>query len=104
MRSWHNHYEQARDVHLDDILDLVSRYNNHPRPAERKARLREWLSQHDRLDAYILPSPSGWHNLGARYGNEPHEYVSFTVDKDPDLDALLKKAPRGVNPCIKEES
>lgn len=92
MRHWHNPFEEARDVRLDDILDLVSRYNNHRRPAEREAQLREWLSQHDRLDAYILPSPSGWHSLGARYGNKPHEYVSFTADKGPALDALFARS------------
>ena len=94
MRHWHNPFEEARDVRLDDILDLVSRYNNHlvQHVDERKARLREWLSQHDRLDADILPSPSGWHNLGARYGNEPHEYVSFTLNKGPDLDALFARS------------
>jgi hypothetical protein len=72
----------------------VSRYNNRlvQHVDEHKAQLREWLSQHDRLDAYILPSPSGWHNLGARYGNEPHEYVCFTADKGPDLDALFARS------------
>ena len=72
----------------------MSRYNNRlvQHVDEHKAQLREWLSQHDRLDAYILPSPSGWHNLGARYGNEPHEYVCFTADKGPDLDALFARS------------
>jgi len=98
MRSWHNPWKEALDVPLADIVRLVSRYSNNPDPSATEARLWVWLSHHNTLDAYLLPSPSGWHNLGARYGDEPHEYVSFTADKGPELEALLKKATPGVNP------
>ena len=98
MRRWFNHYEEARDVSLDDIIALVSRYNNHPDPVARAAQIRECLAQHKHLDAYILPSPSGWHNLGARYGDEAHEYVCFTADRGAELDALLASSTPGTNP------
>ena len=91
-RHWTNPWEEALDVPLEEIIRLVSRYNNSPDPAAREASIREWLSQHDKLDAYILPSPSGWHSLGARYGNEGSEYISFPADKGPELEALLAKA------------
>jgi hypothetical protein len=41
-----------------------------------------WLLAHwaqggrDKLDAYILPQPSGDHSLGVRYGAEGSEYYS----------------------------
>ena len=98
VRNWHNPLEEALDVPLADIVRLVSKYNDHPDPAANEARIWESLSMLDRLDAYVLPSPSGWHELGARYGDQPHQYVSFTADKGPDLEALLKKATRGGNP------
>ena len=92
MRHWKNPWETARDVLLEDIIVLVSRYNNHPRPEERAEVLRRWLAQHEKLDAYIIPAPSGWHSLGARYGNGEAEYVSFTADAGPELEALLAKS------------
>ena len=90
MRYWHNHYEEARDVRLDDIFDVVAA--NHPRPAERKAQLHKIVEHYEAIDAYIIPSPSGYHSLGARYGNLPHEYASFTTDRSPELDALLARS------------
>lgn len=104
MRHWHNHFREARDVGLDEIISLVSRYNNNPDPAGREAQIRMWLSQHKKLDAYILPQPSGWHSLGVRYGNEPHEYVSLTADRGPELDALLAGSTPSTSPNIKEEA
>ena len=92
MRHWINPWAEARDVLLDDIITLVARYNNHPRPEEREQQLREWVGQYEKLDAYILPSPSGWHCLGARYGNEGAAYLSFPADKGPELNALLAKS------------
>ena len=41
------------------------------------ARVLKHLRQNgDKLDAYILPQPSGNHSLGVRYGAEDHEYYS----------------------------
>ena len=43
-----------------------------------------------KLDAYILPQPSGWHDIGVRYGAEDHEYLSPAGDKEK-VAALLKR-------------
>ena len=94
-RHWINPWKEALDVSLEEVVRLVSRYNNNPDTEANEARIWKWLSQHDRLDAYILPSPSGWHSLGARYGSEGNEYISFTVDKGPALEALLARARTG---------
>ena len=38
--------------------------------------LTHWRQYGDKLDAYILPQPSGLHCLGVRYGADGPEYVS----------------------------
>ena len=38
--------------------------------------LRHWAQGGDRLDAYILPQPSGNHSIGIRYGSQGSEYFS----------------------------
>lgn len=38
--------------------------------------LAHWRQYGEKLDAYILPQPSGRHCLGVRYGAEGPEYIS----------------------------
>jgi hypothetical protein len=48
----------------------------------------------DKLDAYILPQPSGEHDLGVRYGKEPEEYYSppnHNIERTEYLLALYRK-------------
>lgn len=93
MRHWINPWEEARDVLVEDIIDIASHYNRHWDPTQRAKELRYWIEQYgSKVDGYILPSPSGWHALGVRYGNEGYEYLSFCVDAGPELDALLAKS------------
>jgi hypothetical protein len=40
-----------------------------------------------KLDAYILRQPSGWHSFGIRYGKEPYEYLSPSID--PEIAKML---------------
>lgn len=49
----------------------------------------EWRRNGDKLDAYVLPQPSGQHSGGIRYGAKPAEYLSPYCDCDK-LFALLK--------------
>lgn len=52
--------------------------------------LEHWKTAGDKLDAYILPCPSGWHCIGVRYGKEGSEYLSPFGDNDK-VTALLEK-------------
>jgi len=52
--------------------------------------LEHWKDVGDRLDAYILPQPSGFHSIGIRYGAKDHEYLSPLGDKEK-VQALLDK-------------
>lgn len=54
-------------------------------------RVLEWWNQKEGpLDAYILPQPSGYHDMGVRYGAEGSQYLSPAAD-EPKLRALLAK-------------
>jgi hypothetical protein len=89
-RHWINPWKEARDLPLDSILELASKYYNCSDSEARLFLLKSMCLQYPHLDAYIIPSNNGWHSLGARYGNEEHEYLSFTVDYGPELENLLK--------------
>ena len=52
--------------------------------------LENWKSYGPKLDAYILPQPSGWHDIGVRYGAEGSQYLSPMGDKKK-VAALLSK-------------
>ena len=52
--------------------------------------LEHWRSCGDKLDAYILPQPSGFHSIGIRYGAEGSEYISPMGDEDK-VQELLNK-------------
>jgi len=52
--------------------------------------LQWWRGAGEKLDAYILPQPSGFHSIGIRYGADGPEYLSPAGDKDK-VAALLKK-------------
>lgn len=34
------------------------------------------------FDVYVLPSPSGYHSLGVRYGKEPEDYISIPISNE----------------------
>ncbi len=52
--------------------------------------LEHWRSAGDKLDAYILPQPSGWHDIGIRYGSKGNQYLSPGADRER-VTALLKR-------------
>ena len=56
--------------------------------------LKHWRSYGEKLDAYILPQPSGWHDIGVRYGDKDHQYLSPMGNKEK-VTALLKKYQKG---------
>lgn len=56
----------------------------------REKVLEHWGTAGDKLDAYILPQPSGYHCIGIRYGSEDQDYLSPAGDKEKVQD-LLKR-------------
>jgi hypothetical protein len=44
--------------------------------------LAHWRQYGNKLDAYILPQPNGWHSIGVRYGNEGQQYLSPAGDRE----------------------
>jgi hypothetical protein len=47
-----------------------------------------------KLDAYILPQPSGSHSVGIRYGKEPSEYYSPEPNQAKIKKLLNKYGPK----------
>lgn len=56
----------------------------------KEQMLAHWQSAGDKLDAYILPCPSGWHSIGIRYGEDGPDYLSPMGDKSK-VEQLLQK-------------
>lgn len=56
----------------------------------RERMLEHWRRAGDKLDAYILPQPSGMHSIGIRYGERDYEYLS-PMGKREAVTALLRK-------------
>lgn len=55
--------------------------------------LEHWKEYEDiygKVDAYILPQPSGFHSIGIRYGEADFQYVSPYGNKEK-VAALLKR-------------
>lgn len=48
----------------------------------KERMLEHWKQAGDKLDAYILPCPNGWHCIGIRYGAEGYQYLSPMGEKD----------------------
>jgi len=60
--------------------------------------LKHFAQGGDKLDAYILPQPSGDHSLGVRYGAEGSEYFSPHNAHPEKTRALLAEYRRGKPP------
>lgn len=52
--------------------------------------LAHWKEAGEKLDAYILPQPSGFHSIGIRYGEDGPDYLSPMGNKSK-VEALLQK-------------
>ena len=96
-RHWNNPYRGAVSVPLDELiecyysLDMPTGDTDGSVFIMTKERIREHVSQYgDKVDAYILPCPSGYHSMGIRYGNGDSEYLSPLPDRKK-IQALLRK-------------
>lgn len=56
--------------------------------------LEHWRRAGEKLDAYILPQPSGFHSIGIRYGSEGPDYLS-PLGECSKVTALLGKYKKG---------
>lgn len=91
MAHWHDHNPWANEiVYLPDIEEL-----SHCLDPHRPLRLINTIASYGkRFDAYILPSPTGYHSCGIRFGAEGHEYLSPPIDRFI-ADLLLSKYGNG---------
>lgn len=93
---WHNPYERAVPVPIEELAEchagLGQRYKDEHGNTFilTKEKVLEWWKGEGKVDAYILPQPSGFHSIGIRYGEEVHEYLSPLGDKEK-VTALLRK-------------
>jgi hypothetical protein len=102
MTYWVNPWADAIPVPIEELAEchaglgqLCRRYTNVGVDTEtfiltKENVLDSWKSAGNKLDAYILPQPSGYHSIGIRYGAEGYEYLSPAGDKEK-VQALLDK-------------
>jgi hypothetical protein len=83
---WHEHNPWADDV-VYIPLELAASFCRYSWPW--RDTVQHWRQYGNKLDAYILPQPSGLHCLGVRFGPEGPDYISAYGDEDL-LDAYLK--------------
>lgn len=80
MPKWHSYNPWAdKLVYLPDLKELSACLD----PAKPNYHYSRWINEHSerRLDAYILPQPSGDHSCGIRYGSQGGEYYSPYINK-----------------------
>ena len=71
---WHKYNPWADKILYIPIEDAVALCDYGPRAINEI--LENWRQHGNKLDAYILPQPSGHHCIGIRYGKEASEYIS----------------------------
>ncbi len=84
MTHWINPWADAVPVAIEDLANChegLGGYYSTMTPGERilmsqERILEHWRKAGDKLDAYILPQPNGWHSIGVRYGNRGQDYLS----------------------------
>jgi len=80
------------------IADLPAT-NNYPRRSPEQM-VSDWHRSGDALDAYILPSSNGDHQVGIRYGSEPDAYLSLFVPHPSILEELLDRYSSANSPHL----
>jgi hypothetical protein len=85
MAHWHDFNPWADSViYLPSLEELSACLD----PNDPDRQINRWHREHgSKLDAYILPSPSGDHSCGIRYGAEGSEYYSPFIN--PHIAELL---------------
>jgi len=99
---WHAHNPWADSVVYVPIEELAAchyslgqlitiGYRREPMTVE--STLSMWTRAGANVDAYILPSPSGEHCIGVRYGKEGSQYLS-PMGNQKKVSRLLAKATK----------
>lgn len=94
---WENPWEDAVPVPIEELVECAVGLGASWRDTDgssfimtKERMLEHWRNAGEKLDAYILPQPSGFHSMGIRYGAEGSQYLSPLGDKEK-LAALLKR-------------
>lgn len=94
---WVNPWEDAIPVPIEELVECAHGIGERFRDSNdttfimtKERMLEHWKQAGDKLDAYILLCPSGWHCIGIRYGEEGSQYLSPMGDKDK-VTALLRR-------------
>lgn len=98
-QHWHEHNPWADFVVYVPIEELatcaaggkIRLIDGRVVPFTTEIVLMHWRKYGDKLDAYILPQPSGDHSIGVRYGQKAWEYASPMPQDRVKLAALLEK-------------
>lgn len=99
--DWINPWEDAIPVPIEELAEChegLDKLYGTMKPGERifmsKERILEgWKQDADKLDAYILPQPSGYHFIGVRYGAKGSEYLSPPANQEKTRALLEKYSP-----------
>lgn len=94
---WHNPFIGVVNVSLDELSlchNDIGKWTRH-RDGDSfiltpEILIGEWSQRGNKLDAYILPQPDGFHDIGIRYGNGIEQYISPYGNKEK-VQALLNK-------------
>lgn len=89
MTHWHNPYSEAISVTLEELASCDAALNTRcgfPDGSSRVLTLADLLdyyrSRGVRLDAYVLPQPSGRHCIGVRFGPRDEDYLSPRANQE----------------------
>lgn len=91
--------EKAVYVSVEDLADCLAGKeimleSGHRAVMDVDFIVSRWNLLGNAIDAYILPSPSGEHQIGIRHGRRPEDYRSLTVyDMEKVSDLLAKHSP-----------
>ena len=98
MAHWHDFNPWADTIvyipSLEELAECVT-------GRSVKECVDRWIAQSKlygtpgKLDAYILPQPSGFHDIGVRWGERPEYYFSPGAIKDKTQALLDKYGPKG---------
>ena len=94
---WKNPWDDAIPVPIEELVECAHGIGESWGDIDgtsfimtKERMLEHWKQAGDKLDAYILPCPSGWHCIGIRYGAEGSQYLSPAANKEK-VAALLRK-------------
>jgi len=100
MAHWHNENpwkDHVVYVTLEELAECIAGGtitffpSRQTAPLDVEYCLNRWHERGDKLDAYILPSPSGFHSVGVRYGPAGEDYFSPYARNQEKVIGLLQK-------------